>query len=231
MFPNPYVGSKNILYNSNNLTQLDFISCRFTTTDVCISYSGSGAINFVQPQAYSCITFVSGINSNVISSNQPLSDMYSALTLTNYTGFGNNRLSYKTNDFTTFDNNFYLKPSTNNGANVAGLLTAGVGNFSSWRCYPTNTSDNANYVSMEAGETYSAIYSKATGTGTAQELRLGAGADENNQLRLSPTNELGFFGSTGTTRQTITGSKGGNAALASLLTSLDAMGLIINSTT
>ena len=37
---------------------------------------------------------------------------------------------------------------------------------------------------------------------------------------------LGFFGSSGTSRPTITGSRGGNAALASLLTALNTLGLI-----
>lgn len=42
---------------------------------------------------------------------------------------------------------------------------------------------------------------------------------------------IGFFNSAGTTKQTITGSRGGNAALASLLTALAAHSLITDSTT
>ena len=42
---------------------------------------------------------------------------------------------------------------------------------------------------------------------------------------------IGFFGDSGTVRPTITGSRAGNAALADLLTSLDSMGLITDSTT
>lgn len=42
---------------------------------------------------------------------------------------------------------------------------------------------------------------------------------------------LGFFGTTATTKPTVTGSRGGNAALASLLTSLANLGLITDSTT
>lgn len=42
---------------------------------------------------------------------------------------------------------------------------------------------------------------------------------------------VGFFGSGGTTRPTITGSRGGNAALTNLLTALSNMGLITDSTT
>jgi hypothetical protein len=42
---------------------------------------------------------------------------------------------------------------------------------------------------------------------------------------------IGFYGSDGTSKQTVTGSKGGNAALASLLTKLANLGLITDSTT
>lgn len=44
-------------------------------------------------------------------------------------------------------------------------------------------------------------------------------------------NQIGFFGATPTGRPTVTGAKGGNAALASLLTALASLGLITDSTT
>jgi hypothetical protein len=46
-----------------------------------------------------------------------------------------------------------------------------------------------------------------------------------------PVSEIGFFGTTPVAKPTVTGSRGGNAALASLLTQLAAMGLIVDSTT
>ena len=42
---------------------------------------------------------------------------------------------------------------------------------------------------------------------------------------------IGFFGTSPTTKPTVTGSRGGNAALTSLLTALATLGLITNSTT
>jgi hypothetical protein len=45
------------------------------------------------------------------------------------------------------------------------------------------------------------------------------------------TDDLGFYGVARVTRQTVTGSRGGNAALASLLTALAATGIVIDSTT
>jgi hypothetical protein len=61
------------------------------------------------------------------------------------------------------------------------------------------------------------------GTGT---LVLGGGSA--NQLQVSDTG-LGFYGTAPQAKPTITGSRGGNAALASLLTALAAQGLITNS--
>jgi len=49
-------------------------------------------------------------------------------------------------------------------------------------------------------------------------------------LSLGPA-AIGFYGTSPQTKQTITGSRGGNAALASLLTGLAALGLITDSTT
>jgi hypothetical protein len=42
---------------------------------------------------------------------------------------------------------------------------------------------------------------------------------------------LGFFGATPTTRPTVSGSRGGNAALADLVAKLAALGLIVDGTT
>lgn len=46
-----------------------------------------------------------------------------------------------------------------------------------------------------------------------------------------PTSKIGFFGSAGIARPTVLGSRGGNATLAQLLTLLDSMGLVKDSST
>lgn len=51
------------------------------------------------------------------------------------------------------------------------------------------------------------------------------------RIILGTGGEMGFFGSAGTTRPTITGSRGGNAALADLLTKLASLGVLIDSST
>lgn len=57
-----------------------------------------------------------------------------------------------------------------------------------------------------------------------------ANAGVGNLVSLS-NGRVGFFGSLGTTQPTITGSRDANDALASVLTALAAMGLIIDSST
>jgi hypothetical protein len=47
----------------------------------------------------------------------------------------------------------------------------------------------------------------------------------------SATASMGFFGGSGATQPTVTGSKGGNAALASLMSALSNLGLVVDSTT
>ncbi len=45
------------------------------------------------------------------------------------------------------------------------------------------------------------------------------------------TDVIGFYGAVGATKPTVTGARGGNAALTSLMTALASLGLVVNSTT
>jgi hypothetical protein len=70
--------------------------------------------------------------------------------------------------------------------------------------------------------------SLAAGSGGPQATILVNGSGVNIS---SNSNPLGFFGVTAVSRPTVTGSRGGNAALASLLTALNSLGLILDSST
>lgn len=83
--------------------------------------------------------------------------------------------------------------------------------------YPTN-------LILVGNKTTRASYA----TGDAQNIGLLSGS--NFYMRWGPTG-LSFFDGTQTGRQTVTGSRGGNAALASLLSALHTIGLITDSTT
>jgi hypothetical protein len=50
-------------------------------------------------------------------------------------------------------------------------------------------------------------------------------------LGVDTTHAIGFYGTNGLPQQTVTGAKGGNAALASLITALANLGLIVDGTT
>lgn len=57
------------------------------------------------------------------------------------------------------------------------------------------------------------------------------GTTSGTKIGTSPSERLGFFNTNPVTRPTVTGSRGNNAALASLLTALANLGLIVNNTT
>lgn len=56
-----------------------------------------------------------------------------------------------------------------------------------------------------------------------------SGGTINGNLRIN--GNIGFYNTTPTTKQTVTGSRGGNVALASLLSALATYGLVIDSST
>lgn len=62
-------------------------------------------------------------------------------------------------------------------------------------------------------------------------LTLNGAVTANGNAQLAgASSTLGFYGSAGTTKPTITGAKGGNAALGSLISALAALGLIVDAT-
>jgi hypothetical protein len=67
------------------------------------------------------------------------------------------------------------------------------------------------------------------GTLTAHELLIRT--NNLSRIKIGASGEIGFFGVTPTAKPTVSGSRGGNAALASLLTALANLGLITDSTT
>jgi len=124
------------------------------------------------------------------------------------------------NDFTTYANNFTFLPAAANEAMQVQVAPDGTGNFSAVLAYNGSAIDNTGYVGMDISASNARIFTDKRGTGTAVSL-----------IVQKSGGSLGFLGTGGTTKQTITGSRGGNAALASLLSALAAHGLITDSTT
>ena len=96
----------------------------------------------------------------------------------------------------------------------------GSGTYTAYFAYNGSAIDNSAYVGMDISASNARIFTDKRGSGTATAL-----------IVQKSGGTLGFMGTGGTTRQTITGSRGGNAALASLLTALASHGLITDSTT
>jgi fibronectin-binding autotransporter adhesin len=102
-----------------------------------------------------------------------------------------------------------------------------------------NTATAAQTVNMFTASTASSTYNFATGAtanGSTKTINIGtggaAGSTTNITFGTSTTTNLRFFGSANTSgKPAVTGSRGGNAALASFLTALSNLGLIADSTT
>lgn len=114
------------------------------------------------------------------------------------------------------------------GANSTGTAAAGFGVSKLWTLESTTTNNTsaaleevlwatATHASRKARRVFS-IYDTAVRECMRME------ADGSNPM-------IGFLGANAVARQTVTGSRGGNAALASLLTALATEGLITDSTT
>lgn len=124
------------------------------------------------------------------------------------------------NDFSTYANNFTFLPATANEAMQVQVAPDGTGTFSAVFAYNGSAIDNTGYVGMDISTSNARIFTDKRGTGTAVSL-----------IVQKSGGTLGFLGTGGVTKQIITGSRGGNVALASLLTALAAHGLITDSTT
>lgn len=137
----------------------------------------------------------------------------------NSTGINENVLKVLAGNATLSDN-FMITPSQENMDFIGGISPSGTEDFVKFDLYSDSDVDNSAYLSIQSNQTGVFLKSLASGTGTAQPMQIG-----------SATNQIGFFASNGTTKQTVTGSAGGNAALASLLTILENHGLIVDSST
>lgn len=97
-------------------------------------------------------------------------------------------------------------------------------------CFAVNTtvSNPVNFAYFAAGSTSGPAILGAAGEATATLAIMGGGGG----VQLGATSgKIGFFESTPVVKPTVTGSKGANAALTSLLSALSSMGLIVDSTT
>lgn len=133
----------------------------------------------------------------------------------------------------TISNDKVIKPASGNSE----LNLRDAGNDSNISITPDNGGFNEGFLFL---------------TPTTAELGFNATADVscfNNLIRIgapghilnvsnagieigeAPSHKIGFYGATPIVKPTVTGSRAGNAALASLLTELDNLGLITDSTT
>ncbi len=88
----------------------------------------------------------------------------------------------------------------------------------------------ANEVHLKVGATVVGQWTGGSLT-LPDAYNLAVGGGTGTKIGTAPTQKLGFFNATPVVQPTVTGSRGGNVALASLLTQLASLGLIVDSTT
>lgn len=108
----------------------------------------------------------------------------------------------------------------------SGTVTAGDGVLEDWRM---RRSDNAE-VTVCQTLIFLPVVTAGSEEGVWRLQTRGPGAPLNTTIE-SRANKLGFFAATPVVKPTVTGSRGGNAALASLLTAVASLGLVTDSST
>lgn len=86
-----------------------------------------------------------------------------------------------------------------------------------------------NRIQLEGSTTGNAVPLVPQGDDTNITLRIDGKGNGGLEFGTAASDKMGFHGSTGVAQQTVTGSAAGNAALASLLTALANLGLIVDS--
>lgn len=138
-------------------------------------------------------------------------------------GTGNRILADLSN--ATAANRLMFQSSTTNGNSTMSVLPNGTGTTAGWAAYGGtggSDPDNASALVLNVSNVAVQINSTKTGTGTAQPLLLRH--DSTTRIELNATG-MAFFAGTPVAKPTVSGSKGGNAALTSLMAALGASGL------
>lgn len=176
-WPSLFAGSVAIEYSVNEPTsRLVLDNVQMSTYDTVVLYGGLGIVSRKNCRMYQCGRFGQIFGSG--SANDLEDAEFGAARANAYVSLGLSRLTYKTNDFSTYANNYYLQPINTNGANVSGMLTRGTGTFSQWAVHNGPDPDNAAFVAMEHGSNYAKVYSDKRGTGTRRKLILQSAGGE-----------------------------------------------------
>lgn len=116
-----------------------------------------------------------------------------------------------------------LKPTTGNAICAINVAPLGTQDQTQFLLFNAADTSNAGYMRLSVDGASIFLEALSVGSGSAPTL-----------FTVSPATQfdgnVGFYGTTPVAKPTVSGSRGGNAALASLLTALASQGLITNST-
>jgi hypothetical protein len=133
-----------------------------------------------------------------------------------------------TGDFSnaTASNRVLLQSATTNGSTIVGAVPNGTNTGSQLLLYNAADPNNAGRARFFVSGTGAGINAQASGAGSIPTALAFSGF-----ASYTFDGTIGFNGAAAVAKPTVTGSRGGNAALASLLTALASYGLITDSTT
>ena len=128
--------------------------------------------------------------------------------------------------------------ATGPGANVAmTLLTKGQGGVvvnggssTLFQLLPAGTSQ-VNWPTLQGASTGNGVVLGGAGSDANIDVAINPKGTGAIKLGLNPAGRLAFFASAGSTKPSLSGSRGGNAALASLISALAGLGLLTDGTT
>jgi len=139
---------------------------------------------------------------------------------------GANPVKFSQNSPTSTFGGVLLQPTVGNAFCSLALVPSGTAGRSQFQLINASDSGNSGSLRLMANGATGYMESVTVGSGSAVTLfRWESGVD------VMFLGKVGFYGSPPLNRPTCTGSRGGNAAIASVLAALASLGLIIDSTT
>ncbi len=128
----------------------------------------------------------------------------------------------------TLSSRAMIQSSTTNGFTFVGALPNGTSTIAGFAAYNNSTPGSSRTFLFYTNGTTNHIINSANDGGGTNPIVIQVGGTTRIQL---DTTGIGFFGSTPIAKPTVSGSRGGNAALDDLCSELANLGLITNSTT
>jgi hypothetical protein len=132
---------------------------------------------------------------------------------------------------TAFDTNIAVVNTANGATNFSDIVIFGGSATDNAALIMTNpnTGANSHATGMAAGQSFSIVTENGNSGVGGWPIYFATGGVV--RMTIGGAGQMGFFGGSAVAKPTVSGSKGGNAALTSLMNALAALGLVTDTTT